>query len=121
MQVDVELPARIEMRPVVAQPQIPVRHVCNAAPPASDWPEHLPQLLLRALVAVFRHAARKQVVDRGYTVADQLGEPDEAGKDVQGLEACNGWTFWHVETPRGLTSIDALRAQMRAERAIAAE
>jgi len=34
---------------------------------------------------------------------------------AQGLEACNGWTFWHVETARGLTVIDALRAQVRAE------
>jgi hypothetical protein len=26
-----------------------------------------------------------------------------------------GWTFWHVETPAGLTVIDTLRAQVRAE------
>ncbi|HEX2215859.1 MAG TPA: site-specific DNA-methyltransferase [Xanthobacteraceae bacterium] len=38
-----------------------------------------------------------------------------AGAAAQGLEACNGWTFWHVEGPQGLTSIDALRAQVRAE------
>jgi modification methylase len=36
---------------------------------------------------------------------------------AQGLEACNGWTFWHVETPKGLTLIDELRAQLRAEMA----
>jgi modification methylase len=34
---------------------------------------------------------------------------------AQGLEACNGWTFWHIETPKGLTVIDTLRAQVRSE------
>ena len=29
---------------------------------------------------------------------------------AQGLEACNGWAFWHLETAKGLVSIDALRA-----------
>ncbi len=38
-----------------------------------------------------------------------------AGALAQGLEACNGWTFWHVETAHGLTSIDALRAKVRSE------
>jgi modification methylase len=31
------------------------------------------------------------------------------------LEACNGWAFWHVNTAKGLLSIDALRAQIRAQ------
>jgi modification methylase len=42
-----------------------------------------------------------------------LGEA--VGSMAQGLEACNGWTFWHVETPEGLTVIDAFRARIRAE------
>jgi modification methylase len=37
-----------------------------------------------------------------------------AGTD-QGLDACNGWTFWHLETAQGLVSNDALRAEVRAE------
>ena len=40
---------------------------------------------------------------------------------AQGLEACNGWTFWHVETPKGLTLIDDFRAIVRSEMAEAAE
>ena len=40
-----------------------------------------------------------------------------SGALAQGLEACNGWTFWHVETDKGLTLIDALRAKVRAETA----
>ena len=46
-----------------------------------------------------------------------VGSIHRVGAVAQGLEACNGWTFWHVETRRGLTSIDALRAQFRAEAA----
>ena len=34
---------------------------------------------------------------------------------ARGLEAYNGWTFWHIETPKGLTVIDALHAQVRPE------
>jgi len=34
---------------------------------------------------------------------------------AQGAEACNGWTFWHVERKGSLTVIDSLRAQFRAE------
>ena len=33
---------------------------------------------------------------------------------VQGLDACNGWTFWHFEDETGrLQPIDALRSRMR--------
>jgi modification methylase len=37
---------------------------------------------------------------------------------AQGLEACNGWTFWHVETPKGLMLIDDFRSQVRAEMSV---
>ncbi len=29
------------------------------------------------------------------------------------VEACDGWTFWHVETNKGLKLIDELRAEIR--------
>ena len=32
---------------------------------------------------------------------------------VQGLDACNGWTFWHYERAGGLTQIDELRRIVR--------
>ena len=41
-----------------------------------------------------------------------------AGAVAQGLDACNGWTFWHLETKKGLTLIDDLRAKVRAEMAV---
>ena len=59
--------------------------------------------------------------DGAISLGGVVGSIHRIGALAQGLEACNGWTFWHVETPKGLTSIDTLRAQMRAEMAIAAE
>jgi len=46
-----------------------------------------------------------------------VGSIHRMGAVAQGLDACNGWTFWHVETEKGLTPIDAFRAQVRAEMA----
>ena len=43
-----------------------------------------------------------------------VGSIHRIGAMAQGLEACNGWSYWHVETPKGLISIDALRAEVRA-------
>jgi modification methylase len=40
---------------------------------------------------------------------------------VQGLPACNGWTFWHVEREGRLAPIDDLRAVMREAMREAAE
>lgn len=37
------------------------------------------------------------------------GSIHKVGAEVQGLDACNGWTFWHYERNGGLTSIDELR------------
>jgi modification methylase len=74
----------------------------------------------RLVDAKRRHAAIVRP-DGAITLSGSVGSIHRIGAMVQGLEACNGWSFWHVETPRGLTSIDALRAQMRAEMAVAAE
>jgi modification methylase len=63
-----------------------------------------------------RHAALVRP-DGAVALGDVVGSIHRVGAVAQGLEACNGWTFWHVETRRGLTSIDALRAQFRAEAA----
>ncbi|MFT0858524.1 site-specific DNA-methyltransferase [Ancylobacter sp. G4_0304] len=45
----------------------------------------------------------------------------KAGALAQGLDACNGWTFWHIQTRNGLQPIDSLRAVVRSEMAMAAE
>ncbi len=63
-----------------------------------------------------RHKALVRA-DGAVSLGDQVGSIHRIGALAQGLEACNGWTFWHLETPKGLVSIDALRAEIRAEMA----
>src|SRR5205085_11723501 len=60
-----------------------------------------------------RHAALVRA-DGALAYAGNVGSIHRIGALAQGLEACNGWTFWHVETSKGLISIDALRAEVRA-------
>ncbi|MFC3579085.1 site-specific DNA-methyltransferase [Sphingomonas hylomeconis] len=40
---------------------------------------------------------------------DTTGSIHKLGSVLQGAPACNGWTFWHYETPEGLKPIDTLR------------
>ncbi|MCZ7660708.1 MAG: DNA methyltransferase [Xanthobacteraceae bacterium] len=47
--------------------------------------------------------------------SSMVGSIHRVGAAAQGLEACNGWTFWHVETGSSLMPIDALRAKVRAQ------
>jgi modification methylase len=67
-----------------------------------------------------RHKALVRA-DGAVSFEGQVGSIHKMGAFAQGLEACNGWTFWHVETPKGLRLIDEFRAQVRAEMAEAAE
>ncbi|MEP9370933.1 site-specific DNA-methyltransferase [Mesorhizobium sp. KR1-2] len=57
--------------------------------------------------------------DGTLATADQAGSIHRIGAAVQGLDACNGWTFWHYERNGGLTQIDELRriARLGMERA----
>jgi modification methylase len=63
-----------------------------------------------------RHRALVRA-DGALALGEAVGSIHRIGALAQGLEACNGWTFWHVETPQGLMVIDTLRAQVRAEAA----
>jgi modification methylase len=53
--------------------------------------------------------------DGAIALGETVGSIHRIGALAQGLEACNGWAFWHVDTAKGLLSIDALRAQIRAQ------
>jgi len=44
-----------------------------------------------------------------------MGSIHRVGALVQGAEACNGWTFWHAPTDRGLAPIDIFREQVRSQ------
>ena len=67
-----------------------------------------------------RHKALVRA-DGAVSIGNNVGSIHRIGALAQGLEACNGWTFWHVDTPKGLKLIDELRAQFRSEMAEAAE
>ena len=48
-----------------------------------------------------------------------IGSIHRVGALVQGLAACNGWTFWHFEDRGGRAPIDDLRRAVRTEMAAA--
>ena len=45
---------------------------------------------------------------------DKKGSIHSVGADLQGLQACNGWTFWHIKRSGKLVPIDSLRHAARA-------
>jgi modification methylase len=74
----------------------------------------------RLVDAKKRHKALVRA-DGAVSLDGTVGSIHRIGALAQGLEACNGWTFWHVETEKGLRLIDEFRAQVRAEMSEAAE
>jgi modification methylase len=61
-----------------------------------------------------RHRAKVRA-DGTLVCADATGSIHRIAAHVQGLDACNGWTFWHYEHKGSLIPIDILRQQIRAE------
>lgn len=80
--------------------------------------------LLRPGVKLFdpsgkRHQARV-IADATLTATlsgsgEIRGSIHKVGALVQGLPACNGWTFWHFDVGGDLVPIDLLRQRVRAE------
>jgi modification methylase len=62
-----------------------------------------------------RRYAAKVKADGTLAVDGATGSIHQIGAQVQGLPACNGWTFWHVDLKGKLMPIDVLRAQLRRE------
>ena len=62
-----------------------------------------------------RHRAKVRA-DGSLVCADATGSIHRIAAHVQGLDACNGWTFWQFQTETGaLVSIDVLRQRLRAD------
>jgi len=61
-----------------------------------------------------RHAAKIRA-DGSLACKDATGSIHKMGAHVQGLEACNGWTYWHFKVGNKLQPIDLLRQKIRAE------
>jgi modification methylase len=66
-----------------------------------------------------RHRATVRA-DGSLKAGDVTGSIHRVGAAVQGLDACNGWTFWHIDRDGAREPIDALRAIIRREMAAAA-
>jgi modification methylase len=62
-----------------------------------------------------KHQKAKVRADGTLVCADSKGSIHQMGAHVQGLDACNGWTFWQFEQGGALVPIDVLRQQLRAE------
>jgi modification methylase len=63
-----------------------------------------------------QHNARVRA-DGSLAVGELTGSIHKMGAIVQSQAACNGWTYWHIQTDKGLAPIDVLRAKVRAEMA----
>ncbi|NVK20248.1 MAG: site-specific DNA-methyltransferase [Methylocystaceae bacterium] len=55
--------------------------------------------------------------DGTLSAANFRGSIHQVGAKVQEAQACNGWTFWHMEKAGNRVCIDELREQVRAEMA----
>ena len=52
----------------------------------------------------------------GSVISDKSkGSIHSVGAEVQGLHACNGWTFWHTTLNGTIVPIDTLRSILRKE------
>ena len=61
-----------------------------------------------------RHQALVRA-DGSLASGSNVGSIHKIGAMVQGAQACNGWTFWHLQVDGALSPIDALRARIRKE------
>jgi len=61
-----------------------------------------------------RHVANVRA-DGSLATSDTRGSIHQVGAHVQQAPACNGWTYWHFKTDKGMAPIDLLRAQVRAD------
>ena len=59
-----------------------------------------------------RHAAIVRA-EGTLSIGRIVGSIHKIGALVQGLPACNGWTFWHYERGGRFEPIDVLRSMMR--------
>jgi modification methylase len=106
-----EAPDPIALRPDQKrqEPRVPFGQVVERGflPPGSELydPRGNPRARVRA---------DGTLVASGPT-GDHKGSIHQVGAAVQGLPACNGWTYWHFRQGDALVPIDLLRARLRAE------
>ena len=87
-----------------SEPRIPFGQVLEAGLLSPGDELYCPKGLRRASVRP----------DGSLVAGDMSGSIHKLGALLDQAPACNGWTFWHMKTDRGLAPIDALRAKIRA-------
>ena len=55
--------------------------------------------------------------DGSLVIGEMAGSIHKVGAMIQSAPACNGWTYWHFKSDKGLAPIDVLRVKVRAEMA----
>jgi modification methylase len=102
----------------------PLSDVSVAAPPEKRAEARVPFLSLlegghvrpgEILVDERRRFQATVRADGTLALGNIIGSIHKIGALSQGLPACNGWTFWHVERNGALVCIDAFRSKVRAE------
>ncbi|MET0294044.1 MAG: site-specific DNA-methyltransferase [Phenylobacterium sp.] len=53
--------------------------------------------------------------DGSLASGELTGSIHKVGAMVQSAPACNGWTYWHFKSDKGLAPIDVLRAKVRSQ------
>jgi modification methylase len=65
-----------------------------------------------------RHSVMVKADGTVVSATGEAGSIHRMGARAQGLDACNGWTFWHIEDGGALKPIDELRAKVRKRMAL---
>jgi modification methylase len=68
-----------------------------------------------ALFDARRRFQAKVQADGSIAAGKTRGSIHRVGAEVQGVPACNGWTFWHFDIEGRAVPIDLLRQKVRAE------
>ena len=101
----------------------PLKDIAVAAPPAKRSEPRVPFLSVieggyikagETLVDEKRRHTAIVRADGTLALGPAVGSIHKIGALAQGLPACNGWTFWHVERKGALVSIDDFRTKLRA-------
>jgi modification methylase len=112
---------------IAATAQLPLESLKMTVPKRAEPRIPFGALLERGLVKAgetlydpTRRIAARVRADGSIAARDASGSIHKIGAHVQGAEACNGWTYWHVMKGVNLVPIDVLRQQVRAELGTAA-
>jgi modification methylase len=88
-----------------SEPRVPFGHIVEAGLLRPGDTLYCPKGKLAARVRA----------DGSLATGEMTGSIHKVGAMVQSAPACNGWTYWHFKTDKGLAPIDVLRTKVRAE------